>query len=234
MVRQFCWVALLLCSCFVPLLPAGTVSYSYFSGDLRNNATVTGCGPSCTLGVSDTDAVWAQWAAAVYPFTVTSTSTMYAVTFGWGGGTSGTGAVVLQGGLEPYLSLFDSTGSFLASTYSGTYCPPGANTIGGQCDDVRLDGGTLAPGSYEIALSAFWNMSFAENLGSGMLADGFTGLGNLAPGENLNYAFDVVLTSSSPGPTDAPEPGCAPPLAAVAAAFLWSRRSFLRRSTRTR
>jgi hypothetical protein len=64
---------------------------------------------------------------------------MYAVTFGYGGGTSGTGVVVPAGGFEPYLSLFDSGGNFLASTRSGVYCPPGANTVPGGafggCDD---------------------------------------------------------------------------------------------------
>jgi len=64
-----------------------------------------------------------------------------------------------------------------------------------------LDGGILAAGTYEIAISAFENMSFAENLGSGTLADGFTGLGGLQPGEDLHFAFDVVLT---------PEPAMGP------------------------
>lgn len=43
-------------------------------------------------------------------------------------------------------------------------------------------------------------MSFAENLGAGTLADGFTGLGNLNDGEDLHYAYDVILTSTSPVP----------------------------------
>ena len=94
------------------------------------------------------------------------------------------------------MSLFDSGGNFLASTYFGTTCPLGAktNTVSGQCYDVELDGGMLSPGKYEIALSAFENMSYAENPGGYLLSDGFTGLGNLAVGEDLHYAFDVILT----------------------------------------
>jgi hypothetical protein len=77
-----------------------------------------------------------------------------------------------------------------------------ANTLGGNCFDVQLDTTPLLePGTYTIALSAWENMSLAENLGTGTLADGFTGLGNLNPGENLNYAFDVIL------PSNVPEPG---------------------------
>jgi len=40
-------------------------------------------------------------------------------------------------------------------------------------------------GDYTIAISAFSNQSFVESLGTGTLADGFTGLGNLFEGEDL-------------------------------------------------
>jgi hypothetical protein len=193
----------LLAACVAPSASASTIS---FSGNLRTDANLTACGSGCTLGPSNTDADYAQYAAVVDTFSVASTTSVYALTFSYGGGTNGAGAAIPQGGLEPYLSLFDSGGSFLASTFFGTTCPSGAqtNSVSGQCYDVELNPITLGPGSYSIALSAFENMSFAENLGTGTLADGFTGLGNLAGGEDLNYAFDVVLGSSTPTPT--PEP----------------------------
>ncbi len=41
-------------------------------------------------------------------------------------------------------------------------------------------------------------MSYAENLGPPyLLSDGFTGLGNLGDGENLDYAFDVILSAET-------------------------------------
>jgi len=134
-----------------------------------------------------------------------SPSVVKAITFSYGGGVNGAGTTVLQGGFEPYLSLFDSGGKFLSSTFFGTTCPAGANTNTntGQCLDVLLDGGTLAAGSYQIAISAFENLSFAENTGTGTLADGFTGLGNLQQGEDLHYAFDVIVTSPVPEPASA-------------------------------
>jgi len=148
---------------------------------------------------------------------------MQALTFSYGGGTNGQGASIPQGGFEPYLSLFDASGDFLASTFFGTTCPQGArtNTLSGQCFDVLLDGGTLAVGDYQIAISAFENLSFAENLGSGTLADGFTGLGNLFPGEDLHYAFDVVLTSQA---ASAPEPAPGSLLGGAIAALYLCRR----------
>ncbi len=178
---------------------ADTIS---FVGNLRDDANVISCGSGCTLGASNSDGDYAQWAAVVDSFTVSSTSAMEAITFGYGGGVNGAGTTIAQGGFESYLSLFDSSGDFLASTYFATTCPAGANTNtdSGQCFDVSLDGGTLAPGSYQIAISAYENMSSAENLGAGTLADGFTGLGNLATGEDLHYAFDVVLSSTTPVP----------------------------------
>jgi len=173
-----------------------------FAGDLRNDANVVSCGMGCTLGPSNSDGDFAQWAAVVDDFTVSSTSIMEAITFSYGGGVNGNGQTIAQGGFAPYLSLFDASGNFLASTFFGTTCPAGANTntLSGECFDELLDGGTLAPGTYQIAISAFENLSLAENYGTGTLADGFTGLGNLNPGEDLHYAFDVILTSTSPTP----------------------------------
>lgn len=186
---------------FAPALKANVI---FFSGNLGTDATVTSCGPSCTLGPSNTDDDFAQYAAVVYSFSVTTTTTLQAISYSYGGGVSQTGTPVAAGGLEPYFSLFDASGNFLVSSYGGP-CPAGANSVGGNCYDAELDSGLLTPGTYQIALTAYANMSFAENNGPpALLADGFTGLGNLAPRENLNYAFDVILPGSTT--TTAPEP----------------------------
>ncbi len=204
---------------YIPGLLAGLVALGsvrpleaaaiFFNGNLRTDATALDCGPGCVLGPANTDADFAQWAAVAKTFTVATGGPMQAITYGFGGGTSQTGAVVSAGGLEPYLSLFDSAGNFLASTYFGTTCPVGANSVGGLCYDVLLDGGVLAPGTYQIALTAYGNMSIAENWGvPELLSSGFGGLGQLAEGENLNYAFDLILPGNVGPPTAAvPEPG---------------------------
>jgi hypothetical protein len=173
---------------------AGTIS---FTGDLATDATFL---PPFSPPYVDGD--YAQYAAAVRLFHVTSSSAMQAITFSYGGGVNGAGSTITDSGFEPYLSLFDAAGNFLASTFFAATCPSGAHTNSstGFCFDVLLDGGVLATGDYQIAISAFENLSSAENLGSGTLADGFTGLGNLAPGEDLHYAFDVILTDTSSVP----------------------------------
>ncbi len=182
---------------FLPVLlctaHASTVS---FVGNLGTDANA-GCEAGCS-----TDDEFVQFGAVIDSFTVGTTSTMQAVTFSYGGGVNGNGQSIAEGGFAPYLSLFDGSGNFLASTYFGTTCPSGAhtNSVTNNCYDELLDGGTLAPGTYQIAISAFSNLSFAENYGAGTLADGFTGLGNPEVGEDLHYAFDVILTSTSPVP----------------------------------
>jgi hypothetical protein len=184
-------------------LQAGTVLS--FNGDLRADATFVACGSGCTLDAGNSDSDYAQWAAVERDFTVGASSTVQAITFSYGGGVNGHGVAIAPGGFEPYLSLFDSSGNFLASTFFGITCPPGANTNAGsgQCFDVLLDAGVLTPGNYAITISAFENMSFAENFGVGSLADGFTGLGGLALGEDMHYAFDVILQDTSPIPEPA-------------------------------
>jgi hypothetical protein len=177
-------------------LAANTIS---FSGSLRSDATLIACGPGCILGAGSSDNDFAQWAAVVRNLHIATPSTLRAVTFSYGGGTNAQGVVVREGGFEPYLSLFNSAGIFLASTFFGTLCPGGTriNTNTGQCLDVLLDAGTLAAGNYEIVVSAFQNLSVAENQGSGTLASGMTGFGALAPGEDLRYAVDVTLNSQT-------------------------------------
>ena len=48
----------------------------------------------------------------------------------------------------------------------------------------------LPAGTYTLAVSAFLNMSLAENLGVGNLGDGFIGLGSFGTRTNA-YAVDI-------------------------------------------
>ena len=83
----------------------------------------------------DSDSDFAQWAAVERDFTVRLSSMVQAITFSYGGGVNGNGLAISPGGFEPDLSLFDAPGLFLASTFFGATCPPGANTNMGsvQC-----------------------------------------------------------------------------------------------------
>jgi len=211
--------------------PRMAASSIFFSGNLKTDATVTDCqGDPCTL---PDDGSYATFAAVVDSFNVTSASTMTAITYGYGGGTNAGGQTVDPGGLEPLLSLFDGKGSYMASTYLGTTCPAGANIYEGNCFDVSLDGGTLPAGTYFIALTAYANRAVADQNNGGNLSDGFTGLGSLQGTENLNYAFDVILTpnSVSPPPPTVPEPNYVLLMGIAVAAPFFLKRMKLRAET---
>lgn len=113
---------------------------------------------------------------------------------------SAAGAVTIQstgfasGGADPYFSLFRGAGAGAAlagSNFSQAF------TTGGDF----LFSALLSAGAYQIALGSFANLSFAENSGSGVLDDGFVGLGE--PGALGDASYRLVLTTSA---SPVPEP----------------------------
>lgn len=136
-------------------------------------------------------------------FTLAKSGPVIIQSYGYGGssqapgGVNASGQAIVSGGFDPYISVFVGTGdaaTFLASNDDGS-CPPGAALP--LCHDSGLTL-VLPAGSYTVALSVFENFSFAENLGSGTLGDGFIGLGNYydaasATTRSSNYALDVKI-----------------------------------------
>ena len=151
--------------------------------------------------------------------TLSEPGSLLVQTFGYGGsgnaagGTNGAGQVIEALGFDPYVSVFAGTGpgaTFLASNDDGV-CGPGAGAVAeGECFDSTLDLMLLPAGGYTLALTSPFNFSFAENLGTGTLGDGFIGLASdfgrntAQPGL---YAVDI--TTGVAGPPD-PEPVPAP------------------------
>ena len=100
------------------------------------------------------------------------------------------------GGAEPYFTLFAGNGgtaTFLGSNYDQAFYGAGG--------DFSLQF-NLASGDYQVAMGVFANMSFAENLGVGSLADGFIGLG--VPDYLGNYYYELAVTM--PDSPQVPEP----------------------------
>jgi hypothetical protein len=174
-------------------------------------------------------------------FNLAVTSNLNIQTWSYGGtsdapgGTNAAGMVIPPGGFDTYISLFQGSGptaTFLASNDDGGCGPaaPGPTS----CEDSRLDLASLAAGDYTLALTLPFNFSFAENLGSGTLGDGFIGLQGdyFDSGSNevrtSAYAFDITRTPSETAVT--PEPSSFVLLATGLAASFES----LRRRSRTR
>jgi hypothetical protein len=99
------------------------------------------------------------------------------------------------GGADPYFTLFAGSDD-------------SATVVGSNFDQAFSTGGdflltfALAAGDYQVAMGAFANMSFAENLGSGTLADGFIGLG--VPEFLGSSYYELLITTDVDVPT--PEP----------------------------
>jgi hypothetical protein len=111
-----------------------------------------------------------------------------------GGNTSFESYGFAAGGVDPYFTLFMGSGgsaTFLGSNFAQAFSTGGdfATTF------------DLPAGSYMLAIGAFANVSFTENLGIGTLADGFTALGG--PSFLGNYYYEVNVSSAAPVPEPA-------------------------------
>ena len=157
---------------------AGAATYAGNLGDAGNAALV-----GSDLGAPDfTDDNAIADNVALVTFT-TNTGLVSIVSTGFAGG-----------GVDPYFTLFSGSGG-TATFYDSNYLQ--ATSTGGDFTWT----GTLAGGTYEIALGAFENMSFAENLGSGTLADGFIFLGD--PNSLGNGSYSLNVTTAVPEPSGA-------------------------------
>jgi hypothetical protein len=131
-------------------------------------------------------------------FTLASLTDVTIETFGFGGGTNGSAAVIPPGGFDSLVALFsgsgagatiltDTFGNPLASadtlsTFAGNCPPAGTVTIGtgvgsSVCGDAFLEADNLAPGTYTLLLSDANYVPTAVNPGppaSSLLSDGFT------------------------------------------------------------
>lgn len=202
--RRLCVVAL--AALAGPVL-ASVVSFSGSLGDSGNTALVgSDLGPaqfSDDLATANNVALHVLHVAV--PGTVQFTSTGFA-----------------GGGVDPYFTLFSGSDPATATVVASNYLH--AFTVGG---DFTLDA-LLATGDYTLAIGVFANMSFAENSGAGVLADGFIGLGGPAYFGDGSYAFTVTLPDDV---GNVPEPGSALLALTAALAAAWTGR---RRLTRIR
>jgi hypothetical protein len=151
-------------------------------------------------------------------FSLSSASTVTAVTYGYAGGTNQAGASIAQGGFDPWLSIFDSSGVLIATDDNGTCGQVPTDSVTGACFDSYLSQ-PLAAGNYTLVLSQSDNSPFGGNLSDGYTRTGqtdFTSSFGCSNGEfcdinadnrTPNWAVDIdnVTSSSLPGGA-APEP----------------------------
>lgn len=146
---------------------------------------------------------------ALLTFELSASASLDVQTWSFGGGTNAAGQVIAAGGFDTYVSLFSGWGGgaqFVASNDDGL-CPPG--TVYGSCADSTLRVASLAAGRYTLAISQPANFSFAENLGSGTLGDGFIGLAADWSGGACNATCTSAYAVDITSPSLVPEPGAA-------------------------
>lgn len=155
-------------------------------------------------------------AVEIFQFNVTSSSSVTIRTFSYAGGTNQIGSLIPEGGLDPYIALFDGRGTLLTDNDDGTGVPVSPVT------NLSLDAAltqTLSPGSYTLALTQFDNFALGPDLASGFLESGagnYTSLFGCSNGSFCDidgnnrtslWAIDLLNVASATGPPNAiPEP----------------------------
>ena len=177
----------------------------------------------------------------LFSFNLAAPETVIIETFGYAGGTNGNGTAIPEGGFDPVVTLFDSTGNFLNSNDDGPCGKVGHDAITSNCFDSYLLQ-SLGAGSYQVALTENDNLAIGPTL-----ADGFTHVGDgnftcpeflgvsggfcdASPSHRNNaFALDIVI----PGPTSGvPEPNSALLILPFTIALLVARRYLISREVR--
>lgn len=151
-------------------------------------------------------------------FTLSGPSTITATTYSYAGGINQAGTTIPEGGFDPWLAIFSSSGVLLASNDDGTCGQVGTDINTGACFDAYISD-TLGAGTYTLVLSESDNSPAGGNLSDGYTRTGqpdFTSMYGCSNGifcdinadnRTGNYAVDIdnIPSSSLPGGT-APEP----------------------------
>ena len=115
----------------------------------------------------------------LFNFSVGAPSTVTLRSYSYSGGTMADGTVIADGGFDPILALFDSTGAFIDD-----------DDDGGPGYDVLLTR-ALDPGNYTVAVTAYSNFAIPPNL-----SEGFDGGGSFGGRTNF-WAFDILNVSQA-------------------------------------
>jgi hypothetical protein len=108
----------------------------------------------------------------LFTFRVDTTSTVIMRTWSYAGGTNAAGQVIPRGGFDPFLSLFDSSGTLIGENDNGTgFVATDPHT--GAAFDSYLQMISLVPGTYTLVLTQSDNQP-----NDGTFADGFTRTGD--------------------------------------------------------
>lgn len=152
----------------------------------------------------------------IFNFTLASSATVTLETLGYAGGTNAAGQAIAAGGFDPFLSLFDSSGTLIGVNNDGTGVATDAT--GAALDSLLTE--TLVAGSYTLVLTQSDNGPNGPTFADGFLETGngnFTAMFACSNGifcdlnganRDGNWAVDIdnVTSAAGSGTTNVPEP----------------------------
>jgi hypothetical protein len=153
----------------------------------------------------------------LFDFAISSNTTVTLKSLGYGGGTNSLEGVILAGGFDPVLTLFQADGTQVGSFDDDPGCAD-TNQNHGACLDPYFNG-LLQAGSYQLALTQAGNFSLG-NLSDGFLqqGQGNSTANNCSPlnpqgfcdifgnHNNHNWALDIIAVDSAAEVSGVPEP----------------------------
>jgi hypothetical protein len=113
----------------------------------------------------------------LFSFSLSSPTSVTLLTLSYAGGVNSAAAVIPDGGFDPILTLFDSTGAILTQNDDGSPPDVGVDPVTSQSYDSFLFE-LLAPGSYTLALTQFDNTAATSNLAGGFGSTTILGCSN--------------------------------------------------------
>lgn len=142
--------------------------------------------------VTLTGSITTDDAVVTYNFASPTTQLYTFYTTSYAGGLNANGTLTAGGGFDPLLTLFSlNSGKVVAFGGGNSICTAGAtaDAVTQLCNDANFTA-TLAPGSYELALTEF------PNAAAGNLSDGFLFAGDpTATGDVCNVPGGKFLES---------------------------------------
>jgi len=166
-------------------------------------------------------------------FNLSATATVTTVTYSYAGGTNQAGMMIPEGGFDPWLAIFDSTGSLVASVDDGTCGQVPMDSMTGACLDSFISQ-PLGAGAYTLILSQSDNQPVGTTLAQGYTRTGQTNFTGPAFGcsdgmfcdltganRTPNWAVDIDNVGSA---SAVPEPGTVLLGAAGLTALMLARR----------
>ena len=156
----------------------------------------------------------------LFSFTTDGSSTVTLRSYSYAGGTQSDGNVVLHGGFDPGMTVFDATGPLIFKNEDGDTVPLDPDTSEAYDTELSL---ILDAGSYLVAIHQFDNSAIGPNLSDGFVREDqpfFTGTEfgcssgqfcddtGVGPFDNRTnqWAFDIVNVETA---ALVPEPGTA-------------------------